>query len=251
MKGFYKYWPQLAVIVLFVLGYGAYKYFAYYDTRSSDAFVSAQVLSMSSIVPGLITKVYVKENQKVQKGDKLIEVDPSPYILEVQQAKAEFNSAQLKSDENGILAAKAELDKANYLLAHTTLIAPEEGYISNFNLQVGSYVAAGTGLFALIETKQWWVVTHYRETAIRLIKPGDRAIIKLDMYPGKVFHGHVESIGWGINREQPSKSTLVYLQPTEDWIRISQRFPVRILLDDMTEEYPMRIGASATSMTYR
>ena len=76
----------------------------------------------------------------------------------------------------------------------------------------------------------------------------------IDMYPGKVFHGHVKSIGWGINRVQSGNvapSTLVYLEATEDWIRIAQRFPVRIYIDDLTDEYPMRIGASATTITYR
>ncbi|WP_019218214.1 hypothetical protein [Legionella tunisiensis] len=76
----------------------------------------------------------------------------------------------------------------------------------------------------------------------------------LDMYPGKVFHGHVGSIGWGINRVQSGKvapSTLVYLEATEYWIKIAQRFPVRIYIDDISSEYPLRIGASATTITYR
>ncbi len=323
----FKYWPQLSVIALLLFGYGAYRYFAYYDTRSNDAYVSANIVNISPLVSGPVTKLYIKENQKVKKGEKLIEIDPLPYLYAVQQAKAKLNIAklnyenekltiikaeqqlkqdqvklslsqdhyerysklvlkgdtakitlinladkikeqeaaiieseqrlkiaQINLDDNEILAAQAELDHANYLLNHTTLVAPEDGYVTNFNLRKGQYVETGQGLFALVETNQWWVLTRYRETAIRLIKPGDKAEIMIDMYPGKIFHGHVASIGWGINRVQSGSvapSTLLYMEATEDWIRIAQRFPVRIFIDDLTDEYPMRIGASATTITYR
>lgn len=323
----FKYWPQLSVLALLLIGYGAYRYFAYYDTRSNDAYVSANIVNISSLVSGLVTKLYIKENQKVKKGEPLIEIDPLPYLYAVQQAKAKLNIAklnyenekltiikaeqqlkqdqiklslsqdhydrynklvvkgdtakitlinlvdkikeeeaaiieseqrlkiaQINLDDNEILAAQAELDHANYLLNHTTLVAPEDGYVTNFNLRKGQYVEAGQGLFALVESDQWWVVTRYRETAIRLIKPGDKAEIMIDMYPGKIFHGHVGSIGWGINRVQTgavAPSTLLYMEATEDWIRIAQRFPVRIYIDDLTDDYPMRIGASATTITYR
>ncbi|MCL9682718.1 HlyD family secretion protein [Legionella maioricensis] len=327
-RGFeFKYWPQISVLVLLLVAYGTYRYFAYYDTRSNDAYVSANIVNITPLVSGPVTNLYIKENQQVKKGDKLIEIDPLPYIYAVQQAKAKLNIAklnyeneklaiikaeqqlkqnqiklslsqdhynrfsklqlkgdmpkitlinladkikeeeaaiieaeqqlkiaQINLDDNEILAAQAELDQANYLLNHTVLVAPEDGYITNFNLRIGQYIQTGQGLFALIETKQWWVVTRYRETAIRLIKPGDKAKIMIDMYPGKVFHGHVNSIGWGINRVQTgnvASSTLLYMEATEDWIRIAQRFPVRIYIDDLTDQYPMRIGASATTITYR
>lgn len=257
----FKYWPQIAVLILLLAGYAAYRYFAFYDTRSSDAYISAHVINMSSLVSGSVTHIYIHENQKVKKGDKLLDINPLPYTYAVQLAKAKLEMAQLnyqneKQDiaKAQIIKAKSELDEANYYLNHTTLVAPEDGYISNFNLRIGQYIKAEEGLFALIETGKWWVVTRYRETAIRLIQAGDKAKIMIDMYPGKVFHGHVESIGWGINREQrgdAAPSPLVYLQATEDWIRIAQRFPVRISIDEISEEYPLRIGASATTITYR
>lgn len=322
----FKYWPQIVALALLVIGYAFYRYFAFYDTRSNDAYVSANVVNMASLVSGPAIKIYIRENQQVKKGDKLIEIDSLPYAYAVQQATAKLNKAKLNYenkklevikaeqllkknqmmlrlsqeqfnrhqqlqvkgesakivminlkekmqnqesairdaeqqlkiaqtyfDNNEILVAQAELDQANYLLHHTTLFAPEDGYVTNFNLRVGQYIKAGEGLFALIETKKWWILTRYRETVIRLIKPGDKAKIMIDMYPGKIFHGHVDSIGWGINRVQTGEvvpSTLVYLEATEDWIRIAQRFPVRIYIDDLTDDYPMRIGASATTITY-
>jgi multidrug resistance efflux pump len=323
----FKYWPQIITLTLFLVGYGLYLHFAYYNTRSDDAFVSANVVNITSLVSGPVNQLFIKENQAVKKGDRLIEIDPLPYLYAVQQAKAKLNIAklnyeneklmvekaqqqlnqsqiqlnlsrehytrynqpslkgdtakialinledkikeqeaavvqleqqlkiaQINFDDNEVLAAQANLDQANYLLRHTMIIAPEDGLVTNFNLRMGQYIQSGQGLFAMIETKQWWVTTRYRETEIRLIKPGDKAKIRIDMYPGKIFHGHVESIGWGINRVQQGQvapSTLMYLEATENWIRIAQRFPVHIYIDDLSEEYPMRIGASATTITYR
>ncbi|MDR3443516.1 MAG: HlyD family secretion protein [Legionella sp.] len=250
----FKYWPQIAVLALILAGIVAYRFFAYYDTHSNDSYVSAPVINMTTLVSGTVTQVYVKDNQKVKKGEKLIEVDPLQFQYAVSLAKAKLKNAQVTMNEEQIAAAQIEVTQANHQLQQSTLTAPDDGYITNFHLQVGQYVQAGQGLFAFINPNHWWVITLYRETAIRLIQPGDKAKITIDMYPGKVFHGHVESIGWGINRVQQGNaapSTLMYMEATEDWIRIAQRFPVRISIDDLTDEYPMRVGASATTSTYR
>lgn len=323
----FQYWPHVITVAIILLAFSGYRYFAYYYTRSDDAYVSAHIVNMASLVSGPISKIYVYENQNVKKGQKLVEIDPRPYKYAMDKALADLNIAKLNYendrlaiqvaqeklkqnqslialsmdhfkryqkllkegalpeirvidveakikeqeamvlaaaqelkiaqhnlDDNEVLAAKAVYDKARYLYEHTTVLAPADGYITNFNLRHGQYIKTGQGLFALVETKRWWIVTRYRETAIRLIKPGDKARITIDMYPGKVFHGHVKSIGWGINRVQSgdvAPSTLAYLEATEDWIKIAQRFPVRIYIDDVSAEYPLRIGASATTTTYR
>lgn len=323
----FQYWPHVTTVAIILLALGGYRYFAYYDTRSNDAYVSANVINMASLVSGPITELYVQENQAVKKGDKLITIDPRPYLYTLNKARAEYNIARIdyetdklsikvaedelkqskamlalsqdhlhryqkltqqgdlaeihlinteakiseqqavvlaamekvriaqqRLDDNHIRAAKAAMEKAEYLYQHTTIVAPTDGYITNFNLRRGQYIHTGEGLFALIDSSCWWIVTRYRETAIRLIQPGDKAIIYLDMYPGKTFHGHVKSIGWGINRVQSGRvapSTLLYMEPTEDWIKIAQRFPVRIIIDDVSKDYPLRIGANATTITYR
>lgn len=323
----FQYWPHLITIIIISLAYLGYRFFAYHFTYSNDAYVSANIVNMASLVSGPVSKIYVCENQKVVKGQKLLEIDPRPYKYAMNKAKANLNVAKLEYenekfaitvaseklkqnqdflnlskdhlsryqklqakgdiadiqlidteaklkeqeagviaagqelriaqrnfDNNRVLAAEAAYHKARYLYNHTLVRAPTDGYITNFNLRRGQYINVGQGLFALVETRNWWVVTRYRETAIRLIRPGDKARITVDMYPGKVFRGHVHSIGWGINRVQSgdvAPSTLAYLEATEDWIKIAQRFPVRIYFDDLTPEYPMRIGASATTKTYR
>lgn len=322
----FQYWPHVLSIVLIGLVYVAYRYFAYYDTYSDDAYVSAHVVNIKSLVSGPITKLYVIDNQKVKKNDKLILIDPRPYEYAASKAKAElaiakrnyrnqeleiisaeqglkqaqltlklsqdhfvrFNKllkkgdipelrlidltatireqeaavvsaeqalkiAKQNLDRNPIQKAQAAYNEALYLLNHTLIRAPEDGLITNFNVRVGQYINVGEGLFAFVDTKQWWVVTRYRETAIRLIKPGDKVEISLTMYPGKRFKGHVESIGWGINRVQKGDvipSTLQYMEATEYWIKIAQRFPVRIYFDDLDDDVVLRIGASAATKTY-
>lgn len=323
----FQYWPHVITAVIFFCALLGYRYFAYYDTRSNDAYVSANVINIAPLVSGPVSELYIVENQKVKQGDKLIQIDPRPFLYALNKAKAnlaiaqtnylnkklaiqiaeekisqslsmlnlsrdhltrfqrlekkgdlpvirlidvearlleqqavlnsayqELKIAQQNYDDNEIRAAKAILHKAQYLYDHTLIVAPANGYVTNFNLRKGQYIKTGEGLFALIESDYWWIVTRYRETAIRLIKPGDKATITLDMYPGKTFHGHVESIGWGINRVQAGSvapSTLAYLEATEDWIKIAQRFPVRIVIDDITPDYPLRIGASATTITWQ
>ncbi|KTD18475.1 HlyD family secretion protein [Legionella jordanis] len=207
-----------------------------------------------------LSRDHYQRYQKLLKQGALPEIQVINIEAKIKEQEAmvlaaaqELRIAEQNFDNNAVLAAQAKYNKAKYLYDQTRIVAPADGYITNFNLRKGQYIKVGEGLFALVETRQWWVETRYRETAIRLIQPGDKVRITIDMYPGKVFHGHVNSIGWGINRVQAGQvapSTLAYLEATEDWIKIAQRFPVRIYIDDPSPEYPLRIGASATTLTY-
>ena len=167
----------------------------------------------------------------------------------VASAKQELMITQQEFNENAIIAAKAKLKAAQYDLDHATIRAPTKGYITNVYLRKGNYIHAGDDLFALVESDRWWVIARYRETVIRRIHPGNKVHVHIDMYPNQNFQGIVQSIGWGINRRQSSneaaQSSLEYLKPTEDWIQIAQRFPVRILLTDLNSKHPLRIGATA------
>ncbi len=168
---------------------------------------------------------------------------------EVRQAQSQLLIAKQSLTLAQVERASAVLKKAQYNLNHAAGYAATDGLVTNFNLRVGDYVKRGQSLFALIDTSRWWVITRYRETVLRKIKPGDKVRVHIDMYPNKTFHGTVDSIGWGINREQASKSaaisSLPYLEATEYWIRIAQRFPVRILITDVNPKYPLRVGANA------
>ncbi|MBA2656318.1 MAG: HlyD family secretion protein [Tatlockia sp.] len=242
----FQYWPHMVTLVIISLAFLGYRFFAYHYTYSNDSYVAANVINIVSLVSGPITDIYVSENQKVLKGQKLVQIDSLPYKYAMEEISQDQNYKQGSIN-------KASYEKALYLYNHSLIKAPADGYITNFNLRPGQYLSPGQTLFALIESNHWWVLTRYRETALRLIHPGDRAKITIDLYPGKVFHGHVNSIAWGIDRGQATSSTVSPLAPaeaTEDWIKIAQRFPVRIDIDNLSAEYPLRIGASATTKTY-
>jgi len=141
-------------------------------------------------------------------------------------------------------AAAAGLDKATHDRVKTHATAPSDGYVSNVTLRPGATIQAGSPQFAIIEGNRWWVDANFKETDLARIKIGQKATIHLDMYPGKTFDGVVESISPG------SGATFSVLPPENasgNWVKVTQRFPVRIGITNppAQSERPLRVGASA------
>jgi membrane fusion protein (multidrug efflux system) len=141
-------------------------------------------------------------------------------------------------------AASAGLEKASHEFAKTHVTAPSDGIVSNVTLRPGATIQAGAPQFAIIEGNRWWVDANFKETDLARIKVGQKATIRLDMYPGRTFEGVVESISPG------SGATFSVLPPENasgNWVKVTQRFPVRIGFTDLTDESdrPLRAGASA------
>jgi len=162
-------------------------------------------------------------------------------------AKAQLRQAKAQLGEQGranarLLQAKATVEQAELSLRYTRVYAPSDGVVENLTLRTGDVVTAATPMFAIIDKSQWWVDANFKETQLERIKPGQSVEIKLDMYSGDVFHGQVESISEG------SGSTFSLLPPenaTGNWVKVTQRFPVRIrILTDPSQD-PLRVGASA------
>jgi membrane fusion protein (multidrug efflux system) len=141
-------------------------------------------------------------------------------------------------------AASAQLDKASYERVKTHVTAATGGWVSNLNLRPGSVVQAGTPALAVVEDGNWWVDANFKETDLGRIKPGQKATITLDMYPGLTLDGVVESISPG------SGATFSVLPPenaTGNWVKVTQRFPVRVHITSAANpDKPLRLGASAT-----
>lgn len=141
-----------------------------------------------------------------------------------------------------IQIAKAAFEQAKLNLSYTTITAPTDGLISNFSLRPGTFVSAGQQLFALVDTSTWWVDANFKETQISLIRPGNKAHVTIDTYPGKDFTGTVESIS-------PSSGASFSILPAENasgnWVKVTQRFPIRILLAPAPQGTQFRVGASA------
>lgn len=249
LKGWLRYWPQIFVVLFLFFSYQMYNYLAYFDLDSDDAYVSANVLPIRILKSGELKALYVKDNQWVEEGQLLAGFDSKPFLIAMAKARTALVIAEKNNDSEAVRQAKAALVKAETGLQKSQLKAPVSGYISHLNWTVGQYLQQGLDQFALIDDSEWWVIAHFRETSLRLIQPGDRVKIKLDMYPGKTFEGKVESIGWGVNiqsPEQSSNSLLPDIKRTENWIHLAQRFPVRIIIESRDKSTPFRVGASAS-----
>jgi membrane fusion protein (multidrug efflux system) len=159
----------------------------------------------------------------------------------LQQVQQELG--QVGESNAQIQAAAAKLAQAQLNLAHTRITAPADGILVNFTLRPGSMVTVQTPLFALIENHHWWVDANFKETALKRIRVGQLATIHLDIYPDHVFHGVVQGISAG------SGAAFSILPPenaTGNWVKVTQRFPVRVDITDPNPKYPLRVGASST-----
>lgn len=143
-----------------------------------------------------------------------------------------------------VLAALAARDNAAFNLAQTTVRAPADGMVSQAaSFKVGQFVGAGTALFSLVETGDTWVEANFKETQLTHIKPGQEADIVLDTYPDRTFRGTVEAIGAGTGAEF---SLLPAQNATGNWVKVTQRIPVRVKVDTADGGLAMRTGMSAT-----
>jgi membrane fusion protein, multidrug efflux system len=139
-----------------------------------------------------------------------------------------------------VKAANTELNIAKLNLSYTKIYAPADGYVSNFHLAAGEYINTGEQLFAFIESDQWWIKANFKETDLKRIKPGQDVNVYIDMY-GKNIPGKVQSIAYG------SGSTYSLLPPenaTGNWVKVTQRFPVRILVKNNNPNSPLRVGST-------
>ncbi|WP_457936161.1 HlyD family efflux transporter periplasmic adaptor subunit [Mesorhizobium sp. 10J20-29] len=164
----------------------------------------------------------------------------------IESAKAGLlGNPDIETDKHPtVLAALAARDKAAYNLAQTTVRAPADGIVAQAaSFKVGQVVAAGTPLFSLVETGDTWVEANFKETQLTHLRPGQPAEVTLDTYPDNVLHGTVESVGAGTGAEF---SLLPAQNATGNWVKVTQRVPVRVKLDERAAKEPLHSGLSAT-----
>jgi multidrug resistance efflux pump len=143
--------------------------------------------------------------------------------------------------------AVADRSTAALNLARTVIRAPVNGFVTNLTLVVGQYAAVGTKLMALIDSGSYRVEGYFEETKIPVIKPGGRVGIYL-MSGGPALQGHIESLSHGItDRDNPNgPELLANVNPTFEWVRLAQRIPVRIHIDQVPENVAISAGMTCT-----
>jgi len=159
------------------------------------------------------------------------------------QAKVVLQQATIQSAmaKSRIDLAKVEMQNAQRTSSFTRLTAPVAGYVSELNLQTGQVVLAGQRLFGLVDKSHWWVDANFKESQLSRLKPRQRVKINLDMYD-HTYEGEIESISYASGN---TFSLLPAQNATGNWVKVMQRFTVRIAMKD-DPAFPLRVGASAT-----
>jgi RND family efflux transporter MFP subunit len=245
-----------------------------------DGTVRAYVVTMAPEVAGRIVKLTVADNQFVHKGDDLFEIDPADYriALEQAQAQAQRDSAALdyaRANENrkaslakegwastdiyqqtistlhqseGIVALdKAAVAKAQLDLRRTVIRSPVNGYVTNLLARLGDYASVGQRLISVVDADSFWVDGYFEETSLGRIHDGDPTTVKLMGY-SQLVRGHVDGVARGINvpNAQPNQAGLASVNPIFTWVRLAQRVPVRIHIDQVPDGVRLVAGMTAT-----
>ena len=321
-----KFWVILIIVIIIILLF-YYMLLDHFTPYTNDAYIQAYVTQIAPQVEGPVTKIYVKNDTYVQKGQPLFEIDYRPYDYKVKQLKAKLVATrqeilqlkstiqaakevvdqtkaevdfakkryhdfvplakknfiaelQLQEAQDNLIAKKAlsnkaradlrraeqslefeidgdyaiikevesDLELAEYYLSQTKIYAPSDGFVSNLQLSIGTYVKVGEAVMSFVDANNWWIVGNFKENSIGRIKPGQTAELSIALYPGKIFKGGVESLDWGVSVGQGIPSgDLPDVQNPQDWFKQAQRFPVRLrLTNNLNHEYPLRIGGSVS-----
>jgi membrane fusion protein (multidrug efflux system) len=143
-----------------------------------------------------------------------------------------------------VLSALAARERSAYNLAQTTVRAPADGIVSQASsVKIGQFVGAGTPVFSLVETGDAWVEANFKETQLTNMKVGQKAEIVIDTYPDRTFHATLQAIGAGTGSEF---SLLPAQNATGNWVKVTQRIPVRFKLDPGQADVALRTGMSAS-----
>jgi multidrug resistance efflux pump len=245
-----------------------------------DAHVRANVIEIAPRVAGPIVKLAVADNAQVRRGQLLFEIDPSDYqdALAVAQSVFDQRQAELvnaravfarsqrligtkvisKEEEDAATAAfqsakalyegaSAALRQAKLNLGYTKVYAPANGYVSGVTFGLGTYVQTGQPVFVLIDSESYWVTALFKETVLPSLKPGRPVSIRFAPRPDREFSGTIESLGWGISdNDAVDRLSLPSIAPTVDWVRLTQRYPIRIKLGPEALKLPLKVGVTAS-----
>ena len=176
------------------------------------------------------------QNLKAQQAT----VDSAQAALKVAQRQIDTLRAQRASQEASLAQAKAQLDQAELNLSYTTVITDQPGRVVNLTGAVGQYAQVGTNLTMFVPD-EIWVVANYKETQLDRMRPGQPVDIEIDAYPERAFHGHLDSVQPGSG---PAFSLLPPENATGNYVKIVQRVPVKLILDNPPTDVSLGPGMS-------
>jgi RND family efflux transporter MFP subunit len=261
-----------------VLGWHLWDYYMN-DPWTRDGKVRADVVHLAADVSGIVSEVDAQDNQTVHKGDVIFRIDQARFALALRQSEAQMESSKaaldmansdldlyrklgessvtrqkiqqaettVQQDEATYNQAVISRDTAQLNLDRSVVRAPVNGVLTNFSMRPGNYVSAGTAVTALIDTDSYYISGYFEENKLDRIKVGDEALVYL-MGSEKPLRGKVTGVAGGIEDRERSDTTaqLANVTPTFTWVRLAQRIPVRVTLDDLPSGTALVAGRTAS-----
>jgi len=270
----------LTLVVASVAGYVLWHLVEYYMYApwTRDGHVRADVVQVAPDVGGLIVSVHVVDNQPVTRGQTLFVIDPARYTLALRQAEAtaqqrratlaqarredarnralgdlvarevsEESRSRVETAEAQLADAIVAIDTARLNQQRATVVSPVDGYLNDRAPRAGEYVSPGRPVLSVVDQHSFRVDGYFEETKLRGIHIGQAVDIKVMGEP-HVLRGHVQSIVAGIeDRDRVQGSNLLpNVNPAFSWVRLAQRIPVRVALDEVPPDFRMIAGRTAT-----
>ena len=253
----------LLVIIAVVIIFRAWVFYTE-SPWTRDARFAADVVAISPDVTGLITEVPVHDNQLVKKGDTLFVVDRPRYQKALDQAQADVEYYQalvsekrreagrrnqlgtsamsreaieqsnndLQTSEHQLAKSVATRDLAKIDLERTTVKAPSDGWVTNLNVYQGEFITRGSVAVALVQQHSFYVLAYLEETKLHGVEKGFRAEVT-PLGSKIVLRGTVDSVAAGVTNSSSSVDSkgMATVDSNLEWVRLAQRVPVRIRLD--------------------
>lgn len=274
-----KYFSTLVIFAAaIIVGWLLWNYYMQ-SPWTRDGKVRAEQVSITPQVSGTITQLNIEDNQFVKAGTILFTIDSTPYHIAQLNAEAQLAQSQselskasneanrrknlprnyisaedmdtaninVKAAQAAVKAAEATVEQAKWQISQTIVTAPVDGWVTNLSTRTGNYATSGQPVFALVDSHSFYVVGYFEETKLRHIQPGDLAEIVL--YSGHIpLSGKVQSIGRAIyDQSVESDSDLVAdIKPNVPWVRLAQRVPVRIQLNQIPQGITLVSGTTCT-----
>ncbi len=244
-----------------------------------DGRVRAEVVSIAPEISGPVKTLAVADNQPVHKGDILFTIDPERFELALAQAQAVAESrragmqvAQTKfgrrarlgdlaasTEEKEQFGSDANVARANYdealaeanvarlNLSKTVMRSPVNGYVTNLRLRVGDFATAGQTALVVVDSDSFWVAGYFEETKLSHVRPGAAVTVELMGYD-QPLKGHVESMSRGIADQNGNagEEGLAAVNPVFTWVRLAQRVPIRVHLDEVPAGVDLAAGLTCS-----
>ncbi|WP_421698471.1 efflux RND transporter periplasmic adaptor subunit [Ancylobacter sp.] len=272
----------VTVATVAVAAFAGWQFWTYYllSPWTRDARVLADVLRVAPDVSGLISTLHVRDNQTVEKGDLLFEIDPERFQAALNLARADVamkaeaaalaqenarrfqtlqredspgfsieagESMQTRAAEAAaaLRVAQAELTIAEINMRRSRVHAAVSGYVTNLTAVAGDFATAGQGVLAIVDSSSFYVYGYFMETKVPQIRVGAPAKVEL-MAGNVVLDGVVEGMARAIANPDDAAGLLARVDPQFSWIRLAQRLPVRIKLETLPPDVRLAAGMSAT-----